>query len=428
VVSVQLEADELQPALLNMTAGGRSLCEENPCRLTPNNSTRSARTARKTEGSGALMKIESITLREIRMKLKAPFETSFGTMQGRRILLVDITADGATGWGEVTAGETPSYNSETTDTAWHVISDFMAPRLVGKNLGKASEFLELTSHIRGHEMAKSGVENALWDAEAHLAGVSLSRLLGGTAQEIDCGVSLGIRESPESLLARVEAERSSGYQRIKLKIKRGKDYDFVSAVRKQFPDILLSVDANSAYRLEDATHLRKLDEFNLLMVEQPLNWDDIYAHAQLQQLINTSICLDECIHNTRHAIAAIELKACRIINIKLGRVGGHTEARIMQDACKERGIPVWCGGMLESGIGRAHNIAMSTLPGFTLPGDVSASQRYWDEDIIDPAVQVTTRGTIRVPQAPGIGYAVRRDRIEKLTVRQNQWRARHAAN
>jgi len=374
------------------------------------------------------MRIDSITLREIHMRLKSPFETSFGVMQNRRILLVETSVEGASGWGEVTAGETPSYNSETTDTAWHVISDFIAPLIAGKTLARASEFPEMVSHIRGHEMAKSAVENALWDAQAHLAGVPLFRLLGGTMEEIACGVSLGIRENPDALLARVEEELRSGYQRIKLKIKPGKDYDFVAAVRRKFPKILLSVDANSAYRLEDAHHLKKFDEFHLLMMEQPLSWDDIYAHSKLQALIQSPICLDECIHNTRHALTAIELKACRIINIKGGRVGGHTEARTLQKACKDGGVPVWCGGMLESGVGRAHNIAMSTLPGFTLPGDVSASQRYWDEDIIEPVVEVTAQGTIRVPQSPGMGYAVRRDRVEKLTVRQNQWRARSAAN
>ena len=374
------------------------------------------------------MKIESITLREIHMRLKAPFETSFGTVHNRRILLVETIVDGASGWGEVTAGETPSYNAESTDTAWHVISDFMGPSLVGRSLATASQFPELVEHIRGHEMAKSGIENALWDAEAQLAGVSLAKLLGGATQEIACGVSLGIRETSDALVAKVEEELCSGYQRIKLKTKPGKDYDFVAGVRQKFPKILLSIDANSAYRLEDADHLKKLDEFDLLMMEQPLNWDDIYAHSKLQPLIKTSICLDECIHNTRHAIAAIELKACRIINIKVGRVGGHTEARRMQKACQERGVPVWCGGMLESGIGRAHNIAMSTLPGFTLPGDVSASRRYWDEDIIEPAVEVTAKGTIHVPQPAGIGYEVKRDLIDRLTVRRNQWKARSAAN
>jgi o-succinylbenzoate synthase len=250
----------------------------------------------------------------------------------------------------------------------------------------------------------------------------------GTLDEIASGVSLGIRENPAALVKRVHEELSSGYQRIKLKIKPGKDLEYVAAVRKEFPNILLSVDANSAYTLNDVAHLKSLDEFNLLMMEQPLSWDDIYAHSKLQPQIETAICLDECIFNTRHALAAIELEACRIINVKLGRVSGHTEARLMQAACLERKIPVWCGGMLESGIGRAHNIAMSTLPGFTLPGDVSASSRYWKEDIIDPAVEVTSKGTIKVPKGPGLGYNVRRDRIDKVTVRINDWIARRAAS
>src|SRR5690348_10831022 len=343
------------------------------------------------------MKIESITLREVQMQLNAPFETSFGISHHRRIILVEAVCDGASGWGEVTASETPGYNSETTDTAWHVISDFIAPTLIGKNVASASECPALLSSIRGHEMAKSGVENAVWDAEARLKKISLSKLLGGSLTEIASGVSLGIRENPASLVRRVEEELRSGYQRIKLKIKPGKDLEYVAAVRKQFPDILLSVDANSAYRLEDAAHLAKLDAQRLLMIEQPLSWDDIYAHSKLQAKIKTAICLDECINNARHALSAIELKACRIINIKLGRVGGHTEAKRVEETCRAHGIPVWCGGMLETGIGRAHNIAMSTLPGFSLPGDVSASQRYWNEDIIEPAVEVTPRGTIQVP-------------------------------
>lgn len=363
------------------------------------------------------MKIESIALREIRMRLKSPFETSFGTVQNRRILLVEAIVDGVSGWGEVTAGEAPGYNSETTDTAWHILSEFVAPLLPDMTISHASDCPVHFAHVRGHEMAKSALENALWDAEAKLNGISLSRLLGGTREEINCGVSLGIRENPQSLVARVQHELENGYQRIKLKIKPGKDYEYVRAVRAEFPKILLSVDANSAYRLEDAAHLASFDDFNLLMMEQPLDWDDIFAHAKLQPLIKSPICLDECIRNTRHALAAIELNACRIINVKVGRVGGHTEARLLQAAAKERGIPVWCGGMLESGVGRAHNIAMSTLPGFTLPGDVSASSRYWDEDIIEPEVEVTKEGTIRVPAAPGIGYRVRSARVEALTVR-----------
>jgi O-succinylbenzoate synthase len=367
------------------------------------------------------MKIEHILLREIRMRLKAPFETSFGVTQDRRILLVEVVADGLTGWGEITAIETPSYNSETTDTAWHVVSDFIAPGLIGKDLSAASAVAPLLQGIRGHYMAKAGIENALWDIEARQKNLPLWKVLAGTRGEISCGVSLGIRDSPRTLVDKVAEELRSGYQRIKLKIKPGKDLDFVAAVRKQFPEILLSVDANSAYRMEQADHLKELDEFNLLMIEQPLEWDDIYTHAALQSRIATAICLDECVNNEQQARAALDMGACRIINIKLGRVGGHSMARKVHDTCCQRGVPVWCGGMLESGIGRAHNIAMSTLPGFTLPGDVSASSRYWAEDIIEPDVQVTPRGTIIAPTATGLGYAVKREMISKLTVRSKEW-------
>ena len=372
------------------------------------------------------MKIETITLRELRMRLKTPFETSFGVTQERRILLVELIADGVSGWGEITSLESPLFNSETTDTAWHVISDYIAPALIGKEVSTATELPAILAGFRGHEMAKAGVENALWDAEAQQKGVPLHTLLGGSRQEIACGVSLGIRENPQHLLVKVHEELASGYQRIKLKIKPGKDLEFVAAVRKEFPDILLSVDANSAYELKDAPHLKKLDEFHLLMMEQPLQWDEIHSHAKLQALISTPICLDECITNARHAQTAIELGACRIINIKLGRVGGHTSARQVHDICQEHAIPVWCGGMLESGIGRAHNIAMSTLPRFTLPGDVSASQRYWTEDIIEPEVEVSPKGTIPVPQTPGLGFHVKRDFIERLTCRSRSWTAESA--
>ena len=369
------------------------------------------------------MKIEQINLREIRMRLKAPFETSFGVIQDRRIPLVEVICDGIRGWGEVTTGETPSYNAETTETAWHVISDFIAPLLIGKELEDTTELAGLLSGIRGHGMAKAGVENALWDVEAQQKGVPLAQLLSGRGDEVACGVSLGIRENPQLLVEAVEKELACGYQRIKLKIKPGKDIDFVEAVRKQFPSIKLSVDANSAYNLSDVERLKKLDDFQLLMIEQPLGWDDIYAHAKLQARLRTAICLDECINNVSHAVAAIELDACRIINVKLGRVGGHNGARKVHDFCWQHSIPVWCGGMLESGIGRAHNVAMSTLPNFTLPGDVSASHRYWHEDIIEPEIEVTPRGTIPVPKGAGLGYEVRRSLIERLTFRKRNWKA-----
>jgi o-succinylbenzoate synthase len=369
------------------------------------------------------MNIELIAIRELKMRLKAPFETSFGVTHNRRILLVEVVADGVSGWGEVTTGETPSYNPETTDTAWHVISDFIAPLLTGKSIASAADIATLLAGIRGHEMAKAGVENALWDIEAQQKRLPLAKLVGGSWDEIRCGVSLGIRENPEALVKKVAEEVSNGYQRIKLKIKPGKDLEYVAAARKEFPETQLSVDANSAYTLEDTEHLQKLDAFHLLMIEQPLRWDDIHSHAKLQKQIETAICLDECINSVNDAQAAIESGACRIINIKLGRVGGHSSARKVHDMCWQNNIPVWCGGMLEAGVGRAHNIAMSSLPNFTLPGDVSASARYWDEDIIDPEVEVTPQGTIRVPTTPGLGYKVKRELVEKLTVRKRDWAA-----
>jgi o-succinylbenzoate synthase len=369
------------------------------------------------------MRIESITLRELKMRLKAPFETSSEVTWNRRILLVEVGVDGLHGWGEITASEDPFYNAETTDTAWHVTKDFIVPFIIGKSVDSAAEIGSLLAPIRGHEMAKAGVENAVWDIEAQQKGLPLAKLLGGTRQEIPCGVSIGIQASISTLLAKIDCELRAGYQRIKLKIKPGKDVEVVAGVRRQYSNIKLMVDANSAYRIENLELLRAFDQYELLMIEQPLGWDDIYQHSLLQAQLRTPVCLDECIHNSSHAEAAIRLGACRIINIKLGRVGGHTKAKQVHDLCVWHSIPVWCGGMLESGVGRAHNIAMSALPGFALPGDVSASQRYWDEDIIEPEVEVGPAGTIRVPVTPGLGYGVRRKRVESLTVRHEHWHA-----
>jgi O-succinylbenzoate synthase len=369
------------------------------------------------------MRIDEIILNEIEMRLKSPFETSFGTISGRRIALLEVRCDGLSGWGEVTAAEGPFYNSETTDTAWTVLCNFVAPLVLGKSIKTASDVIPLLASVRGHEMAKAALETALWDVEAQQKGLPLWQLLGGARTEIACGVSLGIRQDPQELIAAVEKELEAGYQRIKIKIKPRKDLEFVAAVRKQFPKTKLMVDANSAYRLADAEFLQKFDAFDLMMLEQPLEWDDMYHHSKLQPLLKTPICLDECIHNPDHAEAALNMGACRIINIKLGRVGGHANAKRIEEFCLSRSAPVWCGGMLETGIGRAHNIAMSTLPGFVLPGDVSASQRYWCEDVIEPEVEVTPNGTIRVPTAPGIGYAVRRKRVEQLTTRHETLRA-----
>jgi o-succinylbenzoate synthase len=370
------------------------------------------------------MRIEAITLRKLRMRLNAPFETSFGSTLDRTFVLVEVLADGITGWGEITAMEEPHFNSETVNGSWLICRESLAPLVLGKTFSAAQDVLASFSSVRGHEMARAGIETALWHIESLLSGLPLAKLLGGTRATIPCGVSLGLQSCPEILLKKVEIELAAGYQRIKLKIKPGKDLEYVRAVRKAFPDILLSVDANSAYTLEDAPHLQRLDEFGLLMIEQPLWWDDIYSHSKLQKLLSTPICLDESIRHVRDAEAAIDLGAARVINIKLGRVGGHASARQIQAHCFSRGVPAWCGGMLESGVGRAHNIAVSSLPGYSLPGDVSASKRYWQEDIIEPEVEVSPKGTIRVPESPGLGYHVRHDAIERLTVEKESWRAR----
>jgi O-succinylbenzoate synthase len=363
------------------------------------------------------VKLQKLILREIRMPLVAPFETSFGRVTNRRMLLVEAESDGVSGWGESVAGEGPFYAPETVETAWLILRDFIWPLLEDRDFESASEVWAALESIRGHNMAKGAVESALWDAEARQKGIPLWKLLGGARLEIPCGVSIGIKGSLEELVATVERELAAGYQRIKIKIKPGLDLAPVETLRLRFPRIKLMVDANSAYRLEDWPHLKRLEAYYLMMIEQPLGWDDIFSHVGLQRRLDTPICLDECIHTEEHARAAIDLGACRIINIKLGRVGGYSPAQRIHDLCRSRQIPVWCGGMLESGIGRAHNIALSTLENFTLPGDVTASRRYWVEDVIDPEVVVTPQGTIRVPDAPGIGYAPRLDRIEAITAR-----------
>jgi O-succinylbenzoate synthase len=362
------------------------------------------------------MIIDAITLHEIRMPLVSYFETSFGRTDERRILLVEVRADGESGWSEVTAGETPFYSHETTDTAAHIIRDFAAPMVLGKRFEKPSELQEMMKLIRGHQMARAAVENAVWALQSEVAGQPLWQSIGGTRREIPCGVSIGIKATVADLLAAIEKEVDAGYQRIKIKIKPGWDTAVIEQVRRSFPATPLMGDANSAYTLADTAHLQELDRFNLMMLEQPLWHDDIYFHAQLQKKLRTPICLDEAIKSVRDAQQAIELGACRIINMKLGRVGGFTSALEIHELTRQHGIPVWCGGMLESGVGRAHNIAMSTLENFTLPGDVSASKRYWQEDIVDPPVEVTPRGTIEVPIQPGLGYRVKTDLIRRLTV------------
>jgi O-succinylbenzoate synthase len=363
------------------------------------------------------MKIDRIELREIRLPLVTPFETSFGRTTERRIILVKAFSDGLAGWGECTVGEGPFYNHESTDTDWLMIRDFVAPMVVGREIEAPEQVPQLTKAIRGNKMARGAVECAVWDLEARRQSKPLWQLLGGTQEEINCGVSIGLEDTDAAMLKKVEKEVAAGYQRIKIKIKPGRDYGMIKALRQEFPKIVMSVDANSAYTLEDVELLKKLDEFNLLMIEQPLTYDDLLDHAALQPQLKTAICLDESILSVDDARKALSIGACRIINIKLGRVSGHNEARKIQAYCHERQVPVWCGGMLEAGIGRAHNIAMSTLPGFALPGDVSASKRYWTEDIITPPVEVTPRGTIARPTGIGLGYEVNEKRIEAVTTR-----------
>lgn len=365
------------------------------------------------------MKIEKIILRHIRMPLVHFFETSFGRTTEREIVLVEVISDGVSGWGEVTAGEGPFYNEEWAGSAWLVLRDYAGPRILAHSFLNADAAGPLTDQIRGHRMARGGLEVAIWDLEARLNGQPLWKQIGGGARgEIPCGVSIGIQESVPQLLEKIERELAAGYQRIKMKIKPGWDVDVIRQVRQRFPSIKLMADANSAYTLQDAAHLKKLDDFYLMMIEQPLAHDDIIDHAELQSKLQTPICLDECIRSAHHAEQAIRMHACGIINIKLGRVGGFREAKKVHDVAQAAHIPVWCGGMLEAGIGRAHNIALSTLPNFTLPGDVSASKRYWKRDIIRPPVETTTRGTIEVRDEPGLGYAIDHDFIREITVRQ----------
>jgi len=369
------------------------------------------------------MKIDSIVLRELSMSLIHPFATSFGETRERRVLLVEVRAEGLSGWGECTTGEHPYFNEESTDTAWVTILQELAPLLNSAEEQSGGKCPAIFRRVRGNRMAKAALENAVWDLDAQMRRIPLYELLGGVRETIACGVSIGIQPSLEKLIDKVGTAISEGYQRIKLKCKPGLDVEMFEAVRHRWPEIRLSCDANSAYRLRDADHLVSFDQFDLLMIEQPLWADDFYFHAMLQQRLDTAICLDESIRNRRDALAAIDMESCRVINIKCGRVGGFSEAIAVHNVAQERGIRVWCGGMLESGIGRSHNIALSSLPNFSLPGDVSASMRYWKEDIIDPIVEVSSAGQIVVPDTPGRGFEVRTDLVERLTVRKEEIRA-----
>src|ERR1700678_2033327 len=377
-----------------------------------------------SEGPRKGMKIDAIVLRELQVPLVRPFETSFGVTSNRRIVLAEVRSEGLSGWGECTAGERPFFSAESTDSCWQVIVNELGPMLAAATPEHGGDCPKIFRLVRGNPMAKATLENALWDIEAQRKGISLSRLLGGVRDVIPCGVSLGIQQSIPELMAIIERELAAGYQRIKLKCKPGWDVEVFERVRSRWPGIMLSCDANSAYKLKDADHLVGFDAFDLLMIEQPLWHDDFYFHSMLQKRLETRICLDESIRNRRDALAAIDMGSCRIINLKVGRVGGFSEAIAVHNAAAERGIPVWCGGMLETGIGRSHNIALSSLPTFSLPGDVSASSRYWADDIIEPAVTVSAKGEITVPTTVGRGFEVRRDRIEALTVRRQTLNAK----
>lgn len=367
------------------------------------------------------MKIKTIELIEIQMPLVHFFETSFGRTYERRIILTRLEDEnGNESWGECTAGETPSYCEEWTDSCWEVLEKILAPMVIGKEFHSAKDVWSLTEKVRGNRMSKATIETAVWDLEAKKLNVPLWKHLGGRQQEIACGVSIGIQDSVEQLFEKIQTELDAGYRRIKIKIAPHWDFDVIKKVREKFGDILLMGDANSAYSLDNIELFKKMDEFDLMMFEQPLSHDDIFDHAKMQSEIKTPICLDESIRSPADARQAIEMKACKIVNIKLGRVGGHAQAKLIEETCRNANIPVWCGGMLESGIGRSHNIAMSTLAGFTLPGDVSASKRYWHEDIIEPEISITENGTIIAPENAGIGFEIKRDRIDNLTVRKSE--------
>jgi o-succinylbenzoate synthase len=371
--------------------------------------------------ASAPLEVSAVVVRRLRLELQEPFETSFGRLSTRLIVLVEVEAEGLRGWGEVVAAERPLFSYETVETAGHVLRDFFAPAILDGPLSSLNDLAARLSPFRGHPMARAGLELAFADLIAKARGEPLAHLLGGVRERVPVGVSLGIQPDIPALLERVDLYVGLGYQRIKLKIKPGWDLAVVAEVRRRHPDILLSVDANAAYTLADRDRLRKLDDFGLLMIEQPLEHDDLLDHASLQKELSTPICLDESITGERTARQALELGSCRIINMKVGRVGGYSEALAIHRLCRARGVPLWCGGMLESGIGRAHNIALASLPGFELPGDISASRRYFARDVIIPEVVVGKDGTVEVPLAPGLGFEVdldyvhsRSDSVERL--------------
>lgn len=363
------------------------------------------------------MRLTHIHLHHIRLPYVHPFETSFGRELAREAILVAVESDGLLGWGECVAGIGPWYSYETVGTAWHVLIDFLAPALLGQDIRRPEQVVQRFSRVRGHAMARASLENAVWDLLGRAEGRSLAAMLGGVRWAVPVGVSVGIEPTLDELLAQVAGYVATGYARVKLKIKPGWDVDVVRAVRERWPDLALQVDANSAYTLADAPRLAQLDAFDLLLIEQPLHHDDMVDHAVLQRQLHTPICLDESIHSPEHARWALDIGACRIINVKVGRVGGFTAARQIHDLCAARGVPVWCGGMLETNVGRAGNLALAALPNFTLPGDISASARYFHRDIAAPDFALNAGSTITVPDGPGSGVEVLPERLRDAGLR-----------
>ncbi|MBS4224116.1 o-succinylbenzoate synthase [Lederbergia citrea] len=373
------------------------------------------------------MIIKEVIVRRVKMKMKFQFTTSFGTIEDKEFLLIEVKDEnGNNGWGESGAFQAPWYTEETIETNRHMLEDFLIPALLNKEIEHPDQVSEIFSPYKRNNMAKAAIETAVWDLYARNKGIPLATALGGMNTKIEVGVSIGIQDSVEDLLGVIDRHVNEGYKRIKVKIMPGWDYDIIGKIRQQFPTVPLMADANSAYTLNDIPLLKRLDEFNLMMIEQPLGSDDIIDHAQLQKEIRTPICLDESILSYEDARKAIELGSCKIINIKISRVGGLTEAKRIHDLCKEHGIAVWCGGMLEAGVGRAHNIALSTLDNFILPGDTAGSSRYWERDIIDPEV-VVEDGYITVPEGPGIGYEPNLEIIRKLTISEKTYSTKSGA-
>lgn len=361
------------------------------------------------------MIVERAELRLVPLRLRERFEISSGGRQNRRIILLTLEAGGQTGWGECVAGEGPDYSYETTETAWHILSDHLLPAIVGGEARSPGDVLSAVDWVRGHPMARAAVEMAAWDLHAKTDGVSLAVALGGERRPVDVGVSVGLQPTDDLLLSRVEGYLEQGYRRVKIKIKPGRDVEMLREVRRAFPDARLMADANSAYTLDDLERLRALDGLDLMMIEQPLAWDDLADHARLQERLETPICLDESVRSVRDAALALALGSCRIVNIKPGRVGGLGSALAIHDLCRSRGVPVWVGGMLESGVGRAHNVALASLPGFTLPGDISESRRYWERDLVEPEFEMSD-GRLTLPEGAGIAVTPDLDRIEGLTL------------